>query len=253
MKLLTSLIVTATAAVSLQAIADDFPALDQALPGAVDAYSIAPVFDFDTDGCLPSAGISRSGQMNGGLKPSGSLGGSCRSSNFLQSSNTLHRFQCQTVNAVTYCGHLYALYFEKDQLFANIESGHRHDWEFAAVFTQNGVVTHGSYSTHGDVVTTAAAMLPFDNGHLKLVYHKDGVSTHVLRFAGADEAAENPYGYFVTPAIASWFELYGDGLSNSQMRSLLNGFNYGSANLPVSDANFINNLNEAKPDSYPTF
>jgi hypothetical protein len=253
MKTYKALMLTCGVLTSLAVTAEDFPALNQALPGAVDAYSIAPVFDFDSDGCLPSAGVSRSGKMNGGLKPSGSLGGSCRSSDFLNSSNTLHRYQCQTVAATTYCGHVYALYFEKDQLVANIESGHRHDWEFAAVFTTNGVITHGSYSTHGDVVTTAAAFLPFDNGHLKVVYHKDGVSTHVLRFAGANEAAENPYGYFVTPVIASWFELYGDGLSNSQMRTLLNGFNYVSANLPVSDGNFLNNLNEAKPDSYPTF
>ena len=33
--------------------ASDFPRLDEALPGDIDVVSIAPVFDFDSDGCLP--------------------------------------------------------------------------------------------------------------------------------------------------------------------------------------------------------
>lgn len=234
-------------------LADDFARLDAALPTAVDAYSISPVFDFDTDGCLPSAGISRTGQKNGGLKPTGSLGGSCRSSDFLNSSNTFHRYACLNASGNRYCGHMYALYFEKDQLFAGIESGHRHDWEFAVIFTTNGTITHGSFSSHGDVVTTAAAELPFENGHLKIAYHKDGVSTHVFRWAMDNEIAENPYGYWVTPEIVSWYHFTGDGISNSTMRNTMNGFDYGDANMPVTDSHFLSNLNEAKPASYPEF
>src|SRR5262245_61754359 len=62
------------------AYANDFPRLDEALPLTIDISSNDPVFDFDTDGCLPSAGISRSGQQNGGLKPTGSITGGCRAS-----------------------------------------------------------------------------------------------------------------------------------------------------------------------------
>jgi hypothetical protein len=233
--------------------ASDFPALAQAVPAAVDAVSIAPVFDFDTDGCLPSAGISRSGDQNGGLNPSGSLTGGCRSGTFLATSNTVHRHACVASNGATYCGHFYSLYFLKDQILAGIQSGHRHDWEYAAVWTRDGVVTHGSYSAHGDLFTAAASNLPFENGHLKIVYHKDGVSTHAFRFAGAGEAAENPYGRFVTPAITSWFEFQGDGLDNEAMRTLLNKYDYGSATVPLRDNNFLGNLNTYKPAEYPGF
>ncbi|WP_246624725.1 NPP1 family protein [Oceanobacter mangrovi] len=238
---------------AVNAQADDFAALDQAMPTAVDAASIAPVFDFDSDSCLPAAGISRRGDQNGGQKPSGSLTGACRSSNFMELSNTVHRYACQTSGSTTYCGHFYALYFEKDQIFDGIESGHRHDWEYAAVWTTNGVVTHGSYSAHGDLTTSAASELEFENGHLKIVYHKDGVATHALRFAKTAETAENPYGAFVTPPIISWYEFAGDGWSNLVMRNLLNNYDYGSANLPVRESSFLSDMNEFKPSSYPTF
>lgn len=234
-------------------LADDFARLDAALPTAIDAHSISPVFDFDTDGCLPSAGVSRTGQKNGGLKSTGSLGGSCRSSDFLNGSNTFHRYACLNAAGNTHCGHVYALYFEKDQLLAGIESGHRHDWEFAVNFTTNGTITHGSFSSHGDVVTTAVAGLPFENGHLKIVYHKDGAGTHVFRFAMANEIAENAYGYWVTPEIVSWYHFTGDGISNLTLRNALNGFDYGGANMPVTDSHFLSNLNEAKPATYPEF
>lgn len=235
------------------AYADDFASLDQALPAEADVAAIAPVFDFDTDSCLPAAGISRDGDQNGGLNPSGSLTGACRSSNFLDLSNTFHRYACRESSQKTYCGHFFALYFEKDQILSGITSGHRHDWEYAAVWTVDGVVTHGSYSAHGDLTTTEASSLEFENGHLKIVYHKDGVLTHALRFADDGETAENPYGAFVTPPIISWYEFTGDDWNNLVMRTLLNNYDYGSAALPTADGVFLSNLNEFRPDTYPEF
>lgn len=171
----------------------------------------------------------------------------------LETSNTVHRYACANALGASYCAHFYALYFEKDQILDGIQSGHRHDWEYAAIWITNGAVTHGSYSAHGDLITEAASDLPFQSGHLKIVYHKDGLGTHALRFAGFDEAAENPYGAFVTPDITSWYELYGDGVSNATMRALLNSFDYGSANLPVRDASFLSNVNGFRPAGYPEF
>ncbi len=235
------------------ALASDFAKLDEALPTDVDAYSIAPVFDFDTDGCLPSAGISRRGEQNGGLKPTGNITGGCRSSDFLESSNTFHRYACVRQSGVNYCGHLFTLYFEKDQIFSGIRSGHRHDWEHAVVWTRNEVVTHASYSAHGDLFTKKAANLAFENGHVKIVYHKDGIGTHAFRFGGADEVAENPYGWFIIPDIVSWYEGYGDNLDNQELRRRLNRFNYGSANFPISDSKFRGNLNNFRPEGFPEF
>src|SRR5262249_51207954 len=47
--------------------ANDFARLDEAPPLTIDVAATHPVFDFDTDGCLPSAGVSRTGAQNGGL------------------------------------------------------------------------------------------------------------------------------------------------------------------------------------------
>lgn len=233
--------------------AGDFAKLDEAIPGVFVA-DLAPVFDFDTDGCLPSAGISRRGEQNGGQKATGSIGGACRSSNFLDTSNTIHRFACKTQGGSTYCGHFYALYFEKDQVTSAPipKNGHRHDWEYAAIWTKDGVMTHGGISTHHNAETKAAADIPFENGHMKVVYHKDA-GTHLLRFAKSNETAENPYGKFVSPTLVSWFSFTGDGLDNATMRAKLNSFNYGAANLPVNDNHFLGKLNAAKPSTYPEF
>ena len=233
--------------------ASDFAKLDEALPSNGIINNLEPVFDFDGDGCLPSAGISRTGEKNAGLNTSGSITGGCRSGNFLLLSNTLHRYACKLSAGDQYCVNFYALYFEKDQLFNWFGGGHRHDWEHAAVWTKNGVVTHGSYSAHGDLFTDAASNLPFENGHLKIVYHKDGITTHALRFAKNNEVAENPYGAFITPTIISWHELEGDGVSNAQMRHLLNSYDYGSATIPMKDNNFLSNINDYLPSGYPTF
>ncbi|WP_233402858.1 NPP1 family protein [Marinomonas transparens] len=247
------IITTFAIALSTASLASDFVSLQQALPTQVDALSIAPVFDFDSDSCLPAAGISQTGDRNGGQKPTGSLTGACRSPNFLEQSNTLHRYACKHANGINYCGHFYALYFEKDQLLAGIESGHRHDWEYVAVWTEDGTVTHGSYSAHGDLTTQPAAELSFEEGHLQIVYHKEGVGSHALRFAKTAEQAENPYGRFVTPTIISWYEFAGEGWNNLVMRTLLDGYDYGSANLPTRESSFLGNLNEFKPATYPDF
>lgn len=234
-------------------MADDFAGLDYTPPANNSINGTEPVFDFDGDGCLPSAGISRSGQQNSGLKTSGLITGDCRSSNFLDSSNTLHRYACVDSNAAHYCGHFYSLYFEKDQVINYFGGGHRHDWEYAAIWTVDGTVTHGSYSAHGNLNTKKASELPFEDSHLKIVYHKDGASTHAMRFAKSNESAENPYNAFVTPAITSWYELQGDGLSNIEMRNRLNRYDYGSGTIPLKDSQFLDRLNQFKPSGFPTF
>ncbi len=248
-RLLTGLLLTAPL---LTAQADNFYRLEPALPTTVNITFNHPVFDFDGDGCLPSAGISRAGVQNGGLKASGSITGGCRDVSFLNTANTVHRHACIVSGGNTYCGHFYALYFLKDQATV-FGGGHRHDWEHAAIWTTNGVVTHGGYSAHGDLINQPISTLQLQNGHLKIVYHKDGVTTHAMRFAGVNEYAENGYGQFVTPPIISWYSMFGDGVSNDTLRARLNAFNYGSANLPVRDSSFLNNLNTYRPAGYPEF
>jgi len=246
--------------------AEDFLALDEAIPKNSNTAKYAPLFDFDTNGCLPSAGISRDGQMNQGLETTGAINGACYGVDpehfFLPTSNTLHRYACITSGGSTYCGHFYSLYFEKDQTLGLIH-GHRHDWEMVAVWTTDGVITHVCASAHGDCDPVAAnsSSVLFDEetgDHVMIVFHLDGNwdwSTHAFRFANSDDVAdpENPHGSFVTPTLTSWYELTGDGISNPRMRAWLNCFDYGTATIPMKDSTFLNNLNKYKPSSYPVF
>jgi hypothetical protein len=151
-----------------------------------------------------------------------------------------------------YCGRFYALYFLKDQISA-LGGGHRHDWEHAAIWTKNGVPTHGGYSAHGKLYNAEIGTLDMQDGHMKIVYHKDGALTHCMRFAKTGEVAVNGYGRFVTPNIVSWQALWGDGVTNAQMRAKLGAFDYGPAIIPLRDDNFLGNLNTYKPAEYPAF
>lgn len=240
-------------AAASSAQADDFPALSPAWPSHVSIAGTYPLFDFDKDGCLPSAGVSRSGKQNGGLKATGSITGGCRRADFLDYANTLHRQACASDGGRVYCGHFYALYFLKDQATV-FGGGHRHDWEHVAIWTTDGGVTHAGYSAHGKLYNAEVKDLSVSQGHVRFVYHKDGVLTHAMRFAGNTEvAAENPYGQWLTPAIISWTAMSGDGLSNAALRELLEGFDYGSASIPLKNSNFLNKLNTSRPAGYPAF
>jgi hypothetical protein len=241
-----SALAPAMLACSAAASAHDYPRLDQALPSGIDIGGIYPIFDYDGDGCL------RYGEQNGGLAASGGITSGCRRSDFLGYSNTLHRYACLSSGGVQYCGHFFSLYFLKDQATV-LGGGHRHDWEYAAIWTQNGVVTHAGYSAHGDLYNKPVSQVARENGHVKFVYHKDGVLTHALRFASSSEAAENPYGRFDAPTIVSWYTLRGATLDNASMRSRLNAFNYGSATIPLKDSHFLTNLNTYRPSGYPSF
>jgi len=240
---------------SVSSYAEDFSRLDEALPinGILDDNTNIPAIDYDGDSCLPSAGISREGEKNGGLSATGSITGNCRTSNFNMSSNTLHRYACTLSESNEYCVHFYALYFEKDQATI-LGGGHRHDWEYVAIWTKNEEKTHASYSAHGDLYTEEVAKLDkTESGRIKFVYHKDGVLTHAMRFSSDGEVAENPYGIFFAPVIVSWYEVIGDDVSNSEMRRLFNSFDYGSASIPLKDSKFLTNINTNLPNGYPIF
>ena len=89
--------------------AEDFVALDIALPRGGNTEKYAPVFDFDFDGCLPSAGISREGQKNSGEDHTLNNTYNCRgigpNQEFLPTSNTLHRYARITSGGSDYCAH----------------------------------------------------------------------------------------------------------------------------------------------------
>ncbi|MGF1860592.1 NPP1 family protein [Photobacterium profundum] len=212
----------------------------------------APVFDFDNDGCYPASGISRDGKQNPGLKTSGAINGNCHDDGFLDISNTYVRYACNIDNGNEYCGYFFALYFEKDQTVHGC-CGHTHDWEYVALWTENSLITHAANSAHGKLYNKPYSEVPKEGNRAKFVYHKEGPSTHSMRFAKDNEEAENHYLRFLTPDIVTWFEMSGDTVNNMEMRTLLNQFDYGSADLPINEEWFLNNLNKYKPNNYSQF
>jgi len=201
----------------------------------------APVWDFDGDGCLPAAAISKTGQQNGGLKISGSQTGGCRSSNFMARSNTYHRWNTYQVGGTIYEFHIYELYFEKDQTFfgswmgwlGGKPGGHRHDVESVIIMFKNSQPTKIGVSAHGDYITRSWSSVPKSGTHVKVVYHQEGGLTHALRYAGQSEnTAENPTKKWVTPPLVSWYHM------GNFIRSKLNTFSFGTASMKTIDGSF---------------
>lgn len=204
-----------------------------------------PFFDYDGDGCLPAAAIDNSGRLNGGLDDSGPVTGQCRSGH-LGMANTYSRATCNN----GWCAIVYALYFEKDMSCDNCTAtSHRHDWEGVVVWVPQGSGTpsYVSVSRHGQYETKPWTDISEKSGsRVKAVYHKDGASTHVMRFAMSGEQAEAwGDGGWDQPALVSWTEL------RSDLRDTLNRSSWGDANFPLQDSRYPLELSRAKPSGIP--
>ncbi|MFG2799845.1 NPP1 family protein [Streptomyces pseudovenezuelae] len=214
----------------------------QNLPENATAFqkNFEPVYDYDTDSCYPAAAIDANGTLNGGLKPTGSVTGQCRGDH-LNHANTYSRAKCNN----GWCGIIYASYFEKDEASPGI--GHRHDWECMVVWVRQGAGTPSylSASRHGGFSTHPTADVPMSGQRVMAVYHKDGASTHAFRFAKWGETAENDTGAWHQENLLTW-----DNLAPN-LRAVLNGSDWGDANLPLQDSKFNDTLNKAKPGDIP--
>ncbi|WP_414495747.1 NPP1 family protein [Streptomyces sp. CRN 30] len=218
-----------------------FAAPPPALPGNATAQESAyqPAFDYDTDGCYPTPAIGSDGSVNGGLNPTGALNGNCRDASDLTNTNGYSRAKCDG----DWCAYMYGLYFEKDQALAGTSiGGHRHDWEHVVVWVRGGAVEYVSTSNHGSFTVHARSAVRFDGSHAKVVYHKDGISTHCFRLATAgDEPPENHQGTWQYPTLVGW-----DGYP-AGLRATLSAYDFGSANFGLKDASFASHLASAKP------
>ena len=219
-------------------------------PTALPASSTAadarwqPAFDYDGDGCYPTPAIGPDGTLNPGLKNSGPLNGNCHDQSDLDNTNSYARTKCDA----GWCGHLYDLYFEKDQAVPYLDCcGHRHDIEHVVVWVNqaSNSAEYVSVSAHGEYSTYPRSAVAWEGTHPKVVYHKDGVSTHCFRLAGATEAPENHYGTWQYPDLVSW-DHYPPGI-----RDILVGADFGSASLAIKDSAFASNLAKAKPSGIP--
>lgn len=218
-------------------------------------------FDYLHDGCLPSAGVSFNGRPNPGIGLGGATNGHCAWKNQLEYSNTYYRAKCVVWSPPgeprnrTYCAHMYAQYFVKDQTSGACRSppacGHTNDWEFGMVWTTDDTLTHASISVHGDVETKRVEDVFHDGNTVYMVYRKKS-STHTMTFAQRNEKPVNPTCAWFTPPIVTWDLMHGsERADNSYLKGVLNTHDYGKAIVPFNDKTFVKNIRKGRPKSYP--
>jgi hypothetical protein len=201
-----------------------------------------PAFDYDGDGCYPTPAIGPDGTIAPGLNNSGALNGNCRDASDLDNTNSYSRSKCDN----GWCAYLYDLYFEKDQAVPGWDCcGHRHDIEHVVIWVQNDQAQYVSTSAHGNYSTYPRSQVAWEGTHAKIVYHKDGLSTHCFRIASQTEPPENHHGAWQYPDLVSWDNF------PAGIRDRLVTANYGSASLAIKDSAFADNLNKAKPAGIP--
>ncbi|RBQ18552.1 hypothetical protein DP939_18815 [Spongiactinospora rosea] len=205
-----------------------------------------PAMDYDGDGCYPSVAIGRDGTLNPGLKTTGAIDGACHDESDLENSNMYARSRC---NSSGWCAHMYGLYFQKDQSTGAgcPDCGHRHDMEHIVVWVKDDKVQYVSASAHGNYDTKPAAEVEFlERGtNPKIVYHKDGPSTHAFRFAKPAEEPENHWGRWHLPDLVSW-----EGYPSTGLRDKLTEHDWGSATFALKDQGdtFAGDLGKAHKD-----
>ncbi|GIJ07949.1 NPP1 family protein [Micromonospora andamanensis] len=208
--------------------------------------SFSPAYDYDTDGCYAVSAISPDGTINGGLKTTGAINGSCRDRSDLDMSQTYARSRCNN----GWCAIVYASYFEKDQaVHGSGLGGHRHDWEHVISWVDQAAnrVEYVSTTQHSSRRTYPRAQVRFDGTHPKVVYHKDGASTHFFRLANNnDEPPENHYHVWHYPPVVDWH-----GWPSTELRTRLMDANFGAATIKIKDGSFEYLLNAAKPAGIP--
>jgi hypothetical protein len=217
------------------------PALGANAPATDRAYQ--PAFDYDGDGCYPTPAIGSNGVIAPGLDLGGAVNGHCHDAWDLANTNAYSRAKCNN----GWCAYLYALYFEKDQALPGTGfGGHRHDWEHVVVWVPDGgVPQYVSASAHGEYQVRSRGDLVWEGTHPRIVYHKDGISTHAFRFAGFGEQPENHEGTWQYPPLVGW-----DGYPPG-FRDRLTQADFGSAQLGIRDSSFAHELSKAKPGGVP--
>lgn len=199
-----------------------------------------PVMDFDTDGCYNVPAIEASGRIAEGLEHNWvGLSEDCRDESDLRNNNVYSRQRCNN----GWCAYVYGYYFEKDVALANfLDPGHRHDWEHIQVWVKDGKAEYVSASQHGGFEIKKASDVRWEGERPKMVYHKDGVSTHAFRFGNADDdRIENHLGVWFRGALVSWNGFPGN------TRNLLAAHDFGSANWALKDGSFQGSLDRGKP------
>jgi chitinase len=232
---------------ALPALAAD-PEPPRALPQSATVGDLKwqPALDYDTNGCYNVPAIGPDGKIAEGLDNHNTTSSHlCRDQADLDNTNAYSRQRCNS----GWCVYLYDYYFEKDVAVEHVADagGHRHDWEHIAVWVQNDQAKYVAASAHGEYQIKPADEVRWDGTHPKIVYHKDGGSTHAFRFATAnDEPPENHYGDWRRSTLVSY-----NGFP-SGIRDKLFAHNFGGATIAIKDSEFAGNLDKAIPKDTTT-
>ena len=171
-------------------------------------------------GCVPFPAVDANGNTSGGLAPSGSRNGGCSSS----TDQVYARYAVYNGE----CAIMYSWYFPKDLVI----DGHRHDWENAVVWLSscsvNATLRAVSYSAHANYDKTTSP--PNNAGAAKVRYYTDGITNHHLGSTSSTGGKQPLIDWELMPTAA---------------RNALTNTDFGDANVPMKDANFVANLNKA--------
>ncbi|KAF2221786.1 necrosis inducing protein [Elsinoe ampelina] len=178
-------------------------------------------------GCQSYAAVSASGQVGGGLKPSGGPSSGC---NAVGNGQTYAR-------GIWHRGRyaiMYAWYFPKDQSTALGIGGHRHDWENVVIWIDNPAnanprVFGAAASGHGKYKKTTNPQMR-DGGNLQVEYYTSTFKNHELQFKTSPGWNHDMVDY--------------DAIKQ-QIRTIFDSYNWGKANCPFNKWNFIKNLDLA--------
>lgn len=176
-------------------------------------------------GCVPFPAVDQQGNTNAGLQTSGSPNGNCSSSTGqVYSRSAWHN----GVWAI-----MYAWYFPKDSPSSGL--GHRHDWEGIVVWVdnpaaQNPQILSIAYSGHGQFTNVAPNNTNLNGTNPLISYNSTWPLNHELGVTGTVGGMQ---------PLIGWDDL------TSAARDALNTTDFGSANVPLNDSNFTNNLNKA--------
>lgn len=193
----------------------------QPIPAAADSY----MFKFQPelkveDGCVPFPAVDVNGNTNGGLAPTGARNGGCSSST--------GQIYVRAQSYYGLCAVMYSWYFPKDQVL----DGHRHDWENAVVWlsscSDSASIVAVSYSAHSGYDKSTSP--PVDGAHPLVRYYTNGITNHQLGSTTSTGGSQPLIQWEKMPAAA---------------RTALTNADFGSANVPFKDANFVNNLAKA--------
>ncbi|KAG6018520.1 hypothetical protein E4U41_003827 [Claviceps citrina] len=226
-----------------------------------DALQYQPVLDYTHKSCYNVPAIGADGKVAEGLDASwhSNVSGGCRDKEHLKNQNVYVRSRCNN----GYCAYMYEHYFEKDvglQHVGGVASGHRHEWENAVVLVKRGerlprlvaASRHDGYHAREtwSPPKHASKAVRYQASHAKLVYDKEGMGTHYIRFAKReDDEIKNDSGHWVKGALVDW-----DRFPSKDLRDqMVKAFKGTGTEPKISDEHFGHYLHKAIGKKFPEF